>query len=169
MALPEPWLRGPLPGIDPRVANLFYTFTQVREELTAQMDGITAEEMWLRPHGLPAAGFHIRHLGGAADRLGSYLRGDALTEAQLAALKAESAPGAATAELFAELEARLARLERYVRAIDPEALAQPRTVGRMQLPATAIGLIVHIAEHSQRHLGQAITTIKLVRAMRVMA
>jgi hypothetical protein len=26
-----------------------------------------------------------------------------------------------------------------------------------------LGLLVHIAEHTQRHLGQAITTAKLVR------
>lgn len=162
---PEPWLRGPIEGVDPLVSNLFYTFTQVREELALHLDGLTTEQLWLRPHGTTAAGFHIRHIGGAADRLSAYLRGDAVSPEQLAAMAVESEPGAPPQQLLAELDATLSQVERYVRKIDPEALRTPRSVGRKQLPTTAIGLIVHIAEHSQRHLGQAITTIKLVRAI----
>lgn len=164
MALPEPWLRGPLPGVDPLVANLFYTFTQTREELAAHLHGISTAQLWERPEGLASVGFHIRHLGGAADRLGTYLRGEALSPTQLAALAAETEPGASAAELLVELDARLSALENEVKRIAPETLREARPVGRKQLPATVIGLIVHIAEHSQRHLGQAITTLKLVRA-----
>jgi hypothetical protein len=39
----------------------------------------------------------------------------------------------------------------------------PRTIGRKKLPTTVLGLMVHIAEHTQRHLGQAITIAKAVR------
>ena len=42
------------------------------------------------------------------------------------------------------------------RAFDPARLAEPRTVGRRRLPTTAIGLLTHTAEHTQRHVGQAI-------------
>lgn len=165
MALPEPWLRGPIPGVDPLVANLFYTFTQTREELAVHLEGLTAAQLWDRPAGLTAsAGFHIRHIGGAAERLGAYLRGQPLTAAQLAALAAEAEPGATPAELLAELDARLSALEAEVRRIGPESYREPRSVGRGKLPSTVIGLVVHIAEHTQRHLGQAITTAKIVRA-----
>lgn len=163
---PEPWLRGPLPGLVPQVSNLFYTFVQAREELDAALDGLTAEEIWSRPMGLAPVGFHVRHMGGATERLGAYLGGRQLTEQQLADMRAESTPGAGAAELMAELRGRQEALEVEVRGIDPARLDEVREVGRAKLPTTVIGLIVHIAEHSQRHLGQAITTAKLVRALR---
>lgn len=165
MSLPEPWLRGPLPGVSPLISNLFYTFTQVREELRTHLEGLSAAQLWLRPHGLASAGFHIRHLGGAAGRLGTYLRGESLSPAQMAELAAESEPGASPEAILAELDRRLAELERYVRELPEASFVDHRSVGRKQMPTTVAGLIIHIAEHSQRHLGQAITTIKLARAM----
>lgn len=161
----EPWLSGPIEGVDPLLAPLLHSFEQVRKELAAHTADLSTEQLWSRPFGMAAAGFHIRHLGGAADRLCAYLRGEQLTETQMARLRAESEPGATAAELLADLHEDLARVERTVRAIDPASLRQARGVGRKQLPTTVHGLIVHIAEHSQRHLGQAITTIKLVRSI----
>ena len=164
--MPEPWLRGPLTGVDPLVANLFHTFTQVREEIEAALDGLTPEEIWRRPHGLASFGFHVRHLGGAAERLGCYLGGGQLTAGQLSDLRCEAEPGATGAELLEQLWARLEMVETRVKAIDPGLLAEPREVGRGRLPSTAIGLIIHISEHSQRHLGQAATMAKLARSLR---
>jgi uncharacterized damage-inducible protein DinB len=43
-------------------------------------------------------------------------------------------------------------------------LDEVRTVGKKQLPTTVAGLLVHIADHTQRHVGQAITTAKIVAA-----
>jgi hypothetical protein len=34
------------------------------------------------------------------------------------------------------------------------------------LPTSVGGLLVHVADHTQRHVGQAITTAKIVRAAR---
>jgi hypothetical protein len=51
-----------------------------------------------------------------------------------------------------------------VRALNPASLADPRQVGRKRLPTTVIGLLTHIAEHTQRHVGQAISAAKLARA-----
>jgi uncharacterized damage-inducible protein DinB len=45
--------------------------------------------------------------------------------------------------------------------MDPATLGDARTVGRKRLPTTVIGLLTHIAEHTQRHVGQAIVTAKL--------
>jgi hypothetical protein len=41
-----------------------------------------------------------------------------------------------------------------------------RGVGREKLPSTVGGLLVHCAEHTQRHVGQAVTTAKVVVGMR---
>jgi hypothetical protein len=43
------------------------------------------------------------------------------------------------------------------------SLAEPRLVGRAQLPSTVLGLIFHAAEHAQRHVGQIVTTAKIIR------
>jgi uncharacterized damage-inducible protein DinB len=83
----------------------------------------------------------------------------------LARLKSEPEPGASRAELLEALNADLDVCETIARTLDPASLRDCRYVGRKKLPTTVHGLIVHIAEHSQRHLGQAITTIKLVRAV----
>jgi hypothetical protein len=42
-------------------------------------------------------------------------------------------------------------------------LEEPRYIGKKRLPSTVLGILVHVAEHTQRHLGQAITTAKLAR------
>ncbi len=166
MQKPEPWLRGPIPGVNPLVANLFYSFAQAREELAGVLAGLGEDEIWLRPHGLAPVGFHIRHMGGAAERLGCYLAGRALSEEQLTGLQREDDPRVSGEELMAQLARRTAALERQVMAMDVARLSEHRQVGRARLPTTAIGLIVHIAEHTQRHLGQAITTAKLIKNLR---
>jgi hypothetical protein len=161
----EPWLSGPLPGIDPMVAPLFYSFEQARQELRDHTNGLTPEQLWSKPFGMTPAGFHIRHMGGAAERLATYLRGEQLSGEQVEEAQRESEPGASRFELLGDLDAAFGRCEAVVRMVDPANLQAPRAVGRRRLPTTAIGLIVHIAEHTQRHLGQAITTLKLVRAV----
>jgi hypothetical protein len=162
--LPEPWLRGPLPGVNPLLSPALYSFQQTREDLAAHTQGLTTAQVWSRPHRLAPLGFHIRHIAGSVDRLTTYLEGRALDEAQMAALTAENQPGAGLAELLAELDRSLRRAEQVIRSIDPVTLAEPRSVGRKQLPTTVIGLLTHIAEHTQRHLGQAISSAKMAAA-----
>jgi len=77
-------------------------------------------------------------------------------------LKSELAPGATGEEIFAELGAALKNAAGRVRALARQDLEQPRTVGKKQLPTTLGGLLVHIAEHTQRHVGQAVTTARIV-------
>jgi hypothetical protein len=161
--LPEPWLRGQLPDVNPLLAPALYSFAQTREDLANHTAGLTADRVWARPHGLAPLGFHLRHIAGSVDRLTTYLEGKQLDEAQLAALAAEMTPGAGLDELLAGIDAALSRTEAVIRAIDPATFAEPRFVGRRRLQVTVIGLIVHIAEHTQRHLGQAISAANLAR------
>jgi uncharacterized damage-inducible protein DinB len=93
-----------------------------------------------------------------------YLEGKQLTAAELRGLETEAAPGATGEELLTELDAAFERAEAIVRALDPATLADQREVGRKRLPTTVIGLLTHIAEHTQRHAGQAISAAKLARA-----
>ena len=117
--VPEPWLRGAIPGVDPSIAPVFYAFQQAREDLAVYVDGLSPAQIWARPYGLGSVGFHIRHIAGSTERLVSYLDGRQLNPEQLAAVKTEEEPG----------------------------------------------LLTHIAEHTQRHIGQAISAAKLSKAM----
>jgi len=163
--LPEPWLRGPISGVHPLIAPILYAFQQAREDLAKYTEGFTAEETWAAPHELGSVGFHLRHIAGSTDRLMSYLQGLPLTQAQIAALEREHEPtGPSLPELLANLERTFAAAEHVVRSLDAASLEQPRTVGRRRLPTTVIGLLTHIAEHTQRHVGQAIVISRLSRA-----
>lgn len=109
-------------------------------------------------------GFLLRHIAGSVERLLAYLEGRELTDAEVAALKTEKEPGASPDELFAAMDAAFARAGKVVRALDPARLAEFRAVGRRRLPTTVIGLLTHIAEHTQRHVGEAICAARLAKA-----
>ena len=163
----EAWLRGPIEGIPPHLMPVFHSFQMVREDLAQYTEGLTTEDVWRRAGSLPPLGFHLRHIAHSVDRLVTYLCGDQLSDAQIATLKQESEPGRATlAELLADVDEKLADAERRIRAIEPGVLNEPRYIGKKRLPSTVLGLLVHVAEHTQRHLGQAITTAKLARETR---
>jgi uncharacterized damage-inducible protein DinB len=161
--LPEPWLRGPISDLDPLVAPLLYAFQQAREDLRTHTSGLTTQQIWATPHSLGSVGFHISHIAGSTDRLITYLQGKQLSEAQMTALHAEHQPGASLDELLGALDSSFQHAEAVVRALNAANLTEPREVGRKRLPTTVIGLLTHIAEHTQRHVGQAIGAAKLAR------
>ena len=161
----EPWLRGPMEGLHPAAAHLLYTFEQAREELASFCGVLTVEELWMSPGaGVGSVGFQLRHIAGSIVRLTTYLNGEQLSEGQLAALRSEHEPGAGFAELMGALDREFDRTEIVVRLIPATSYEAVRVVGRKQLPTTVGGLIVHMSEHTQRHLGQAVLIAKLVRA-----
>ena len=162
--MPDAWLKGPLPGVPAALQPVAHAFENLRIEIEGVLAVATDETVWARPGGVAPVGFHIRHLCGSVDRLLTYARGEALTDAQLAVLadekKAESRPD--VAELGALLDATLEHAFRQLRATDERVLDEPRAVGRQRLPSTVRGLLFHAAEHGARHTGQAVTTMKLV-------
>ncbi len=155
---------GPIEGVPPLVQPLLFSFQQVREDLEKWTAGLSAGQMWAAPFDLGPVGFHVRHIGGSVERLMVYLQGGQLSEAQLADLKSEKTPGASREDLLAQLDAHLREAEQAARGIDPASWTEPRYIGRKQLPTTVGGLVAHIAEHAQRHVGAAIVTAKVVRA-----
>lgn len=160
-SLPEPWLRGPIPGVDPLIVPVLYAFQQAREDLARYTEGLAPEQIWNRPHGFGSVGFHLRHIAGSTIRLVTYLQGRGLTGEQLAAGRSEhEAAGQGREELLAGLDEAFRQAEAVVRSLSPAYLAEPRWVGRKRLPTTVAGLLTHIAEHTQRHVGQAISAAK---------
>lgn len=164
-SLPEPWLRGPIPGVNPLIAPLLYAFQHAREDLRRYAGQLTLEQIWARPYGLGSVGFHLLHIAGSTDRLITYLEGRDLAPQQMALLASEEGDGKqGAAELLAAIDRVFERAEAIVLAIDPVTLTEARWVGRKRLPTTVIGLLSHIAEHTLRHVGQSISAAKLVRA-----
>lgn len=161
--IPEAWLRGPLPGVHPLVMPVFFTFAQVREDLAKHTQGLSRDQVWQSTNGTASLGFHIQHIAGSVDRLTTYLSGGQLSERQMQFLREEGKGDTGLEELLRILAVALRDSEERLRQIDPATLYEPRGVGRKALPTTVIGLIVHLAEHTQRHLGQAITTVKILR------
>lgn len=161
--LPEPWLRGPLPDVSPLLAPVIYAFEQAREDLFRHAGGLTTAQVWIRPFGLEPVGFQLRHIAGSIGRLLTYLAGDELDAQQLAALDLELEPGESSESLLWKVSGAIDEAEAILRKMDVAALTEPRVVGRKRLPTTVIGLAVHLAEHTQRHVGQAISAAKLAR------
>jgi predicted cupin superfamily sugar epimerase len=160
---PEVWLRGPLPGYTPALMPAAHALLQAREDIERTAAAATSAELWSRPGEAAPAGYHLRHLAGSLDRLLTYARGEPLSAEQRRALAAEGTAGASGAELVSAAVGQLDRALEQLRRTPPGQLATPREVGRAKLPTTVLGLLVHAAEHTARHTGQLITTLKVVR------
>lgn len=157
----EPWLSGSVPHPDPIVRAVLHSFEQVRQDLAKWTAGIPDSRVWEPVGSVAPLGFQLRHIAGSVDRLTTYALGQQLSDTQLAALRAENEPGATLSELLRNIEETFARCGEALGALPRHA--EPRFVGRKQLPTTVGGLLVHIAEHTQRHLGAAIVTCKLLK------
>jgi len=169
MTDPEVWLRGPIDGVPALLQPVAHGLLQCAAEVAAALSPLSPAELRTRPGGAGSVEFHVRHAIGSLDRLLTYARGEPLTDAQLAALasehETERAPDAG-ARLVSSFAASVERAVAQLRATDPAQLLEARAVGRARLPSTVIGLLVHAAEHTQRHVGQLVTTARIVRAGR---
>lgn len=160
----EPWMRGTHGELDPLRRAVVHALELTGEDAERKLIDLTTEQVFAEPYGLPSIGFHFRHIARSLDRLLTYAEGRSLNAGQLDALAKECERGTA-AEVFAELREGLLRATERAVAFRPEAYAQERGIGRKQLPTTVGSLLIHCAEHTQRHAGQAISTGKLVRAL----
>jgi len=162
----EPWLRGDLTEVDAITRAVLHALVLAEEDATKWCGGLSDAEINARPHGIAPVAFHLRHIARSLDRLLSYADGAQLDATQKAALKTELDEGAITEEAMKELRAGLTSAAQRVRAFTPQDFNISRGVGRAMLPTTIGGLLVHCADHTQRHIGQAVTTAKIVVAMR---
>jgi uncharacterized damage-inducible protein DinB len=162
----EPWLRGTLTEVDAVRRQVLHALELAEEDCERWCAGLSLEELEARPLGLPSVGFQMRHIVRSLDRLLTYLEGRQLSEEQMTALRSEMETASSRAELFAKFEVGMATAAVRVRAIAPGSYEEVRWVGRDRLPSTIGGLMVHCAEHTQRHVGQMVTTAKVVAAER---
>ena len=162
--LAEPWLRGNLTEIHAVPRAVLHALQLAEEDLERWCGRLSDEELNARPAGIAPVAFHMRHIAGSIDRLLTYAEGGQLNAVQMAALKDELAPGSTRNELFAEFASALATCAGRIQALDASQLNEIRRVGKKELPTTVGGLLVHVADHTQRHVGQAITTSQIVVA-----
>ncbi len=163
---PEVWLRGPLQGVPPLLQPVGHALLQAREEVNEIMAGFPEELLWERPAGVASAGFHLQHLIGVLDRLFTYANGIALSTDQLAYLKSEQYPPAtahSVDQLVGNFNNQVDKALHQLRETKEQTLLQPVGVGRRKLPSTVLGLLFHAAEHTQRHTGQLLVTVRVLR------
>jgi uncharacterized damage-inducible protein DinB len=162
----EVWLRGPLPDMPALLQPVAHALLQAREEVNGLVKDFPDHLLWEKPAGVASPGFHLQHLSGVLDRLFTYARGQALQPEQLQALAAEGKPsgsGPPVQELLQIFNRQVDLALDQLRATDESQLTQVRTVGRAQLPSTLLGLYVHAAEHTTRHLGQLLVTVRVLQ------
>ena len=164
----EPWLRGTHSEIPAVARAVLHALELALDDLTRWTEGLTDDEIHAQPHGLPSLAFHLRHIARSVDRILSYAEGNQLTAEQLAALKAEPEGNETLAELLAEIEISFTNAADRVRVLATANLDTPRTVGRKQLPTSIGGALIHVADHTQRHVGQVVTTAKVLKALRAL-
>jgi uncharacterized damage-inducible protein DinB len=161
----EAWLGGKLDGFSDLSMPAAHALAQAIVDLEKHTPQLTQAELLTKPNDSPSVAFHLRHIAGSIDRLLTYTRGGNLSETQFVFLKLETSE---TSELNAEELVNQAVFEienalEFCKAVAPETLFEKRFVGRKKLPTTVFGLLFHIAEHTARHVGQVITTAKIVR------
>ena len=169
MATPEPWLRGPIQGIQPFLQPVAHALTGVREDLLPLLGELGEEDFWSTPGASAPIGYHVAHMTGSLDRLLSYARGESLTQAQWDAYAIEQKVTEVRPSRVVLIDALSATLDRGIRDLHhvlPDRLLDAREVGRARLPSNVIGLLVHAAEHTVRHAGQISTLSHVLQLKR---
>ncbi len=161
----EPWMRNTYLELDPVRRGVVHALELAEEDVLRWCGDFGDEAMFAHPAGLPPVAFHLRHIARSLDRLLTYAEGQVLDEAQRALLGSEMAEGGA-AEVLREFREGIAAAKARVKASNPQSYGESRGIGRRRLPTTVAGLLIHCAEHTSRHVGQAVTSAKVVAGTR---
>ncbi len=164
---PEVWLRGPVANIPFSLQPVAHALLQAREEVNEMLIGFPEEHLWDKPAGVASVGFHLQHLKGVLDRLFTYAKGNALNEEQLNALSSEGKSDAnivRVQELVQLFNLQVDKAIEQLSTTNEQTLHEQRGVGRAQLPSTVLGILMHSAEHTMRHVGQLLVTVKVMKA-----
>ncbi len=161
----EPWMRGTHLELDPLRRAVVHALELTVDDVERKASGLDTRELFLRPDDLPPAAFHLRHIVRSLDRLLSYAEDRQLTASQLEALSTEHALVPDGTQIYAEFQTGMESALSRIQAIPQEVHEQNRGIGRKRLPTTVAGLLIHCAEHTQRHAGQLVLTAKLARRL----
>ena len=163
----EPWLRATRTEIPAVVRAVLHAIDLALENIEEATEGLTVAQINVRPFGVASIGFHLRHLTGALDRSLTYASGSGLSEEQFSALAQEkTGQGESRDLLLNRLRASAKRAEEILLTLVGADFEAPRAIGRKKLPTTLGGIIVHIADHTQRHVGQLVTTATILRGLK---
>jgi len=162
----EPWLRGTHAEVPAVGRAVLHALDLALDDLAKWTQGLTDNQIHAQPLGLTSVAFHLRHIAGSTDRLLTYAEGKQLSEQQLATLKSEKLGDETLAMLLAEVEVAFSNAAERVRVLATADLDTFRGVGRKQLPTSIGGALVHVADHTQRHAGQVVTTAKVLKGLR---
>lgn len=159
----EAWLEGKIEGVSLMLMPTAHALVQSARDIEKACENLTTEEIRREIAGAASINFHLKHISGSIDRLLTYAKGLPLNDEQF-----EFSANENRADSDAEIQIKrtLKSIEKMIEEIKQtpeEILFEPRTVGRKNLPTNVFGLLFHIAEHTQRHVGQIITTAKIVR------
>ena len=167
MEEPEVWLRGPVSNIPPLLQPVAHAILQSGEDVEKVMKEFPAEKLWERPASVASPGFHLQHLAGVLDRLFTYARGEALSQDQFEYLRQEGSRPLSTvavSDLVSHFKTQIEKCLRQLEQTDETSLLHPIGVGRKNLPSNVLGLLFHAAEHTQRHTGQLLVTVRVLNA-----
>jgi uncharacterized damage-inducible protein DinB len=164
--MPEPWMTGSHPEVPVVGRAVIHALELAAEDIAKWTTGLTDEEVHTKPLGLPSISFHLKHIARSVDRILTYAEGHQLTAEQLASLKTELVGEEPLAAIIAELKASFLQADERVRALAGADLEAPRGVGRKMLPTSIGGALIHVADHTQRHVGQIVTTANVLRTQR---
>ncbi|MDT0685076.1 DinB family protein [Autumnicola psychrophila] len=162
---PEVWLRGPVPGIPALLQPAAHALLQSKEEVFKYTKGFSEDLLLEKPAGRASVGFHLQHITGVLDRMLTYAEGKLLSEDQFEFLGREGEPteNRNLANLTTDFANKVDEALEVFKATPEAILTEKRTVGRKKLPSTVLGLYFHAAEHSQRHVGQMLVTISVLK------
>lgn len=160
----EVWMRGPIAGVPPLLQPVAHALLQAVEEVTRYMEDFNNRYLWEKPHGMASVGFHLQHIAGVVDRLFSYALNRPLSAQQMEYLRAEGKdnPELSSVELLEALVKQIDAAIDLLRAMDEGELTDVRYLGRKRIPTTLMGLLFHAAEHTQRHVGQLLVTVRIL-------
>lgn len=164
----EAWQRGPILGVNAALQPAAHALLHAREDLDRILPQIRPNEVWAATGEAASIGWHLLHLAGSTERLLSYAREEPLSPAQWAWLELEKSPRPEMdlEELMRHVYAAFEAAAAQIAATPGDRLGDVRGIGRAQIPVTLGGILFHVGEHAVRHVGQVITTVKLLRASR---
>lgn len=160
----EVWMRGPIVGVPALLQPVAHALLQADEEIKAALNGFDDSLLWEKPYGMASVAFHLQHIYGVIERMFTYADGLPLSDRQLDYLQNEGVEStdAATNSLVNAISDRITKAVEQLKAIDGAELTDTRFLGRKRIPTTLIGLLFHAAEHTQRHIGQLLVTVRVI-------
>jgi hypothetical protein len=154
-------------GVPALLQPVAHALLEARDDARLLVEWLPADLLWKKPPGVASVAFHILHAAGSLDRLFTYARGEMLSQSQLATLAAEKTVDARYgdgAKVSGYFSSAVGEAIEQLKATAEASLTEHRDVGRGKLPSTVIGLLAHAGDHTYRHIGQAITTARLLAA-----